>query len=551
MNTFSSSSNIPADESVAENVAQQNKEIAEAYDRQLYESAAFSFSSPLHLRAAAHLYGLDSVPLIKARVLELGCAGGGNLLPFALAYPEAQVVGVDLSTVQIEQGKELVQELGVHNLHLHAMSLTDISPEFGQFDYIIAHGVFSWIPPEVRTAMLRVMRENLSPNGIAYISYNTYPGWKVGDIIRDAMLMHSHGIHDDVNRLASAKAMLDLFSDGIAHNNALAPALGGMVKFLRGMSDHYITHEYLETFNAPCYLLEFADLVQQQGMEHVGDAEPQLELSATFGQNVQLNHSLIAMGQPRILRQQYLDFAVGRNFRKSIIVHQARAEQILVKPDIERLVDLRYAGYFEKTESKGEFHYFITHNGRDLVTKDPAILAIINALTDAWPDTLDFASLLNQAKTLLQVENDDDAHSDVLTALQTLFRLNRLVYSIEGSPYDGYNKQAALVRPKLISSLAHMIEKRKNKSFGITPHNLWHETVNLKLKEAEQFLLPFINGSYTQVQLRTKLRDALNQGIVPGIDGNYLKGQRNLDSVAGEIVQNLLNLLHKVAVLHK
>src|SRR5690606_7964133 len=105
------------------------------------------------------------------------------------------------------------------NLHLHAMSLTDITPEFGQFDYIVAHGVFSWVPPEVREAMLRIVRENLSPKGIGYISYNTYPGWKAGDIVRDAMLLHSHTAQSDDDKLAAAKAMLNLLSDGIAGSN--------------------------------------------------------------------------------------------------------------------------------------------------------------------------------------------------------------------------------------------------------------------------------------------------------------------------------------------
>ncbi|WJJ93306.1 class I SAM-dependent methyltransferase [Neopusillimonas aromaticivorans] len=196
-----------------------NQEISEAYDKRVYTSNAFPFSSPGHLRAAAHLFGLETVPLESARVLELGCAGGGNLLPFALAYPKAHVVGLDLSSVQVKQGQEVVQALRVQNLHLHAMSLTDITPEFGQFDYIIAHGVFSWVPPEVREAMLRILRENLTPHGVGYISYNTYPGWKAGDIVRDAMLLHSHSSQTDEDKLASAKAVLNLLSEGIASSN--------------------------------------------------------------------------------------------------------------------------------------------------------------------------------------------------------------------------------------------------------------------------------------------------------------------------------------------
>ena len=133
--------------------AARNEQIAAHYDAQPYDSNAFYYSSPAHLRAAAYLYGIDTPPVANARVLELGCAAGGNLLPFACMYPNATAVGVDLSEVQVNQGKELIERMGLTNLQLHAMSITDITPEFGIFDYIIVHGVFSWVPPEVRDAI--------------------------------------------------------------------------------------------------------------------------------------------------------------------------------------------------------------------------------------------------------------------------------------------------------------------------------------------------------------------------------------------------------------
>src|SRR5690606_24704578 len=137
------------------------------------------------------------------------------------------------------------------------------------------------------------------------------------------------------DKLASAKAVLNLLSDGIASSNPLAPSLRGAVAQLKKHSDYYISHEYLEMFNNPCYLLEFVNLADQHGLVHVGDADPHAELSATYGKNVQLNHSLVALGQPREMRQQYLDFAVGRNFRKSLLVHKDRADEILISPDLE------------------------------------------------------------------------------------------------------------------------------------------------------------------------------------------------------------------------
>ncbi|AFI89899.1 methyltransferase domain-containing protein [Pectobacterium parmentieri] len=545
-----------ADSSVdltSDSVELQNQAIAQSYDRKVYESSAFSFSSPGHLRAAAQLFGLESVPLAQARVLELGCAGGGNLLPFALAYPQAHVVGVDLSVMQIEQGQELVTALGIKNLHLHTMSLTDITPEFGEFDYIIAHGVFSWIPPEVRSGMLRVMQENLSPNGIAYVSYNTYPGWKAGDIIRDAMLLHSHGLQDDEVRLSSAKAVLNLLSKGIDSNNPMSTALIGVVNHLSAQSDHYITHEYLETFNAPCYLLEFADLLQQNGLEHVGDAEPHTELAVTYGPHVQLHHSLVAIGQPRILCQQYLDFSVGRNFRKSIVVHQERAKQVRISPDLELLGNFRWAGYFEEVplmENTPEgMRRLVSHNNSEFFTGDKTILAVIQSLTEVWPATLDIDILATKVKEILHSGDDIDMRKAVLTSLQLLFRLNQLRYTLDTGPYDHYDKTAAMAKPKLVASLAYLVAKRHEQGLGIKIHNLWHETVNLALNDAERFLLPNLDGSRSTMELRTLLRDALYQGWVPSTDGVYLKGQRNLDAIAGEILNKLLKVLHKTALL--
>lgn len=530
-----------------------NQEITETYDKQVYTSNAFPFSSPGHIRAAAHLYGLESVPLENARVLELGCAGGGNLLSFALAYPQAHVVGVDLSSVQVNQGLEVVQALGLQNLHLNAMSLTDITPEFGQFDYIIAHGVFSWVPPEVREAMMRILRDNLSPNGIGYISYNTYPGWKAGDIVRDAMLLHSHGAESEDEKLARAKAMLNLLSEGVADSNPLAPSLRHAVAQLRKHSDYYIAHEYLKIFNNPCYLLEFVNLADQYALTQVGDAEPYVEVSATYGQNVQLNHSLVALGQPREMRQQYLDFAVGRNFRKSLVVHQVRADQVLISPNMERLAELRWAGQFTKVEPeadapKGRIS-FRSYKDRPLHTSDVAVVAVVHALNDAWPASLDFNTLLERVRPKLPgAEDDATAREKLLKALQALFRLNSLRYTLEPAPYDAVDT-GLNDAPALIPGFAVIQERRIDLEFGVGTFNLWHDSINIRLHEAEALILKHIDGQRNRKQLATLLRDALSRGEVVSTDGKSLKGQRNLDAIVDKIVGKLLDLLKRQGVL--
>lgn len=524
-----------------------NLQIAKSYDDRPYTSNAFFYSSPGHLRATAHLYGVSTVPLAHARVLELGCAAGGNLLPFALAYPDAHVVGVDLSPVQVAAGQKIVKDLGVGNLTLHAMSLADITKDFGQFDYIIAHGVFSWVPPEVRDAMLRVCSENLSPEGIAYISYNTYPGWKAGDIVRDAMMLHSHGTQSEEEKLGRAKAMLTLLSDGLAASNPLAPSLRGAVGKLRTHSDYYVAHEYLEAFNTPCYFVEFVDTARQASLAYMGDAEAQTEMSATYGNNVQLNHSLVAMGQPKELRQQYLDFAVGRSFRKSLLVHEERQQSIAVSPELERLGDLRFAGHFTQVESEANSpagtETYSDNKGRKLHTREQSVIAVMKTLTSNWPASVSMADLVTGTIDTVGVTDEERHAAGIQKAVATLFKLGRLHISMEAGAYETKSSM------QLLPGCAYLVEKARANALPIGHFNAWHDTVSMRLNDAEAYAVSQMSGSLRNSSLRKRLRDALHEGIVPNTDGKFLTGQRNLDATAQRILNRLYRLLTQQGIL--
>jgi cyclopropane fatty-acyl-phospholipid synthase-like methyltransferase len=144
------------------------------------------------LAAIAHLFGLEVADVSTARVLEIGCAAGGSLIPFAAAHPAACVVGIDLSQVQVDHGRARALALDIDNLELLASDIARIELDaLGQFDFVIAHGVYSWVPPEVQEALLSALRRSLAPEGVAYMSYNVYPGWKAKEIVRDAMLLAS------------------------------------------------------------------------------------------------------------------------------------------------------------------------------------------------------------------------------------------------------------------------------------------------------------------------------------------------------------------------
>jgi SAM-dependent methyltransferase len=161
--------------------------VADSYDELPYDDRPIFRTHPGRMAANARLFGMNPPPVETARVLELGCAAGANIIPLAVFYPGAEFVGIDLGRRQIEDGVRRISGLGLANIELRCESITDLPHDAGSFDYIICHGVYSWVPEPVREAILALCRRHLSPNGVAYVSYNVLPGWRAMQPLRDAL----------------------------------------------------------------------------------------------------------------------------------------------------------------------------------------------------------------------------------------------------------------------------------------------------------------------------------------------------------------------------
>ena len=164
------------------------KIVQKSYDDAPYKSKTFYYTQPGRQQMVLKLLGFKTPDLKNARVLEIGCSFGGNIIPFALENPKAEVIGIDLSSVQIEEGNRIIENLGLENIRLIHQNVLDFDEKLGKFDYIICHGVFSWVNEEVQRGILDVIKNHLSENGSAILSYNTYPGWKNLEVARDVML---------------------------------------------------------------------------------------------------------------------------------------------------------------------------------------------------------------------------------------------------------------------------------------------------------------------------------------------------------------------------
>lgn len=298
------------------------------YDAVPYESLSFAQSHPSRMSGMAKLFGLAAPRLATARVLELGCTYGGNLLPLAMRYPDAQFVGADFSQVQIERASKSKDELGLGNVTFRQADIRDMAKESGQYDYIVAHGVYSWVPAEVQDALLELMGRQLAPEGIGYVSYNVYPGWKMREVVREMMLFHVAPLKDPKAKLAQARAILQYASKLHANNpGAFGRLMAEEANVLARQSDFYIFHEHLEPDNRPCYFHQFVAAAARHELAYLGEWALTDMLPERHGAEL-ANTARRISGGNLLACEQYLDLLTNRAFRQTLLVQAGRSASI-------------------------------------------------------------------------------------------------------------------------------------------------------------------------------------------------------------------------------
>lgn len=289
------------------------------YDDVPYPSHAFPATAPERLAMVGALFGLRTPDPATARVLELGSSSGGQLLPHALLYPGSTALGLDLSPVQITLGQHTAAALGAHNLRLEVADLATWRPEPGAWDYVICHGVYSWVPPEVQRSILQICRAALSPHGVAAVSWNANPGWHVQGMLRDAMrfLVDPHA--PLAHRAARGKDVVRVLASTLSDaGSPHARLLQTMATSFELLPDSYIAHEYLEQHNQPLYLAEFTQHAARADLRYLSDSHVSHGLPQLL--DPQLQQRLAGLARTQIELEQYLDFFAGRPFRTSLLV---------------------------------------------------------------------------------------------------------------------------------------------------------------------------------------------------------------------------------------
>jgi methyltransferase domain protein len=362
--------NVNEKTSVAKDASDVIESLKNSYNELVYPSKSFGVTSVNSLEAKAKLWGLNPVPAKEARVLELGCSMGGNIIGQAVYHPEASYVGVDLSGSQIEIGNEIIEAIEFNNVKLVEQDILKIDKDFGIFDYIIVHGIWSWVPDVVKDKILEICNVNLSERGVAYISYNVYPGWHRLNQVREMMMFATQNDQgmDLLERTEKGISFVYHMNELIKESKDIVPTLEWKTNSFDSALEHktyYIAHEYLEPINDPVYVSDFIKRAKNYNMVYVADTDFQLSAITWMKQERRKLIDTISGGDWNT-KEQILDFYYDTQFRRSLLCHESQAH--LLRHNEEFLI-----------ETLDSLYFGMVNKGKELKDADNAIeQAIVN-----------------------------------------------------------------------------------------------------------------------------------------------------------------------------
>lgn len=465
------------------------------YDLVPWVHLAHEETHPDRLATMATLHGLKPAPIDSCRVLELGCAQGGNLIPMALELSEARFVGIDLSGRQVAEGRANIAALGLTNIELHEASILDVDDHLGTFDYIVCHGVYSWVPEIVREKILSICARQMSPHGVAYVSYNAYPGWHSRGMLRGMMNFHVRQFAEPAVQVREARGILEFLAKSLRFPaSPFGRQIAESTAELREDPDYYVYHEYLESENQPFYFHEFVASAGAHGLQYLSSA-----FFRSWFSNLppETAADLQALAPDRVRREQYLDFLSNVSFRRSLLCHHGIAVH---EPSPDAVAGLLVEGLVRPETATPDLRpgieeAFASTNGDGLTTESPLVKAMLVVLHAVSPRALSIADLecAVRARTDavgLTADFDPSLQRTILLklVLSNLIALHVREPSLAAKPG---------VRP-MASPWARLQARSGNE---VT--NQRH--VRVRLSDPERLLLPHLDGQTDQPTLASIL----------------------------------------------
>jgi SAM-dependent methyltransferase len=506
-----------------------------SHDIVKYPSYTHPQTHPERMAVIGALSGLEPAPVTRCRVLELGCGNASNLAPMAWSLPGSQFVGVDLASKPIGQGLEMIQHLGLANVRLVCADVKSVDRGWGEFDYIIAHGLYSWVPQATRQRILEICRLALAPHGVAFISYNAFPGGHLRQMLREMMLFHVRGFESAEERVRQAMALARFLAE--AHHNADEYQLW-MKAECQAVLNHeegYLYHDELCEVNQPFYFAQFMQDATAHKLQYVAEAD--YFENFDHGLSETTRATLARMGHNRLLRDQYMDFLKCRRFRQTLLCHADRS--LGLEPHASRIGGWMVSSTALCVDGKcdlrpGVKQAYQTPKNAQCETDAPLGKASLSLLGEIWPQPLPFEDLLARSAQLLNQtglagQMDERARERLLGFLLQLYSAG--VVELRTTPLPAV--WTAGPKPAASPVARWQIER------GDFVTTLLHSAVQVE-DEVGRSLLKWLDGTLDRQELLEKLwlllksKDALR---IP--DGDEAAARRQLQL---ELEANLAKL---------
>jgi methyltransferase-like protein len=459
----------------------------------------------------------------------------------ACNLPESEFIGIDLAQRPITSGRAFINELGLRNIQLHAMDIRDANRDrFGTFDFIVAHGVYSWVARPVRERILAICSEMLNPHGVAYISYNAYPGNHLRDLVRTMMRFHTNPMKDFDEKVGQARGMVKFVAESAAKPDYYVAAVRAQFDRISKYADEGFFHDDLSELNQSFYFYEFNSDAKRHGLQFAGEASANELQPGRFSTQV-MDRMAELQAAPEFVREQYKDFIRGTAFRQTLLCHQ----ELTLAPDIliDRIPRLYVSCDATLQKSDGvpdsKMTRFVRRRGSELETAHPLISEALSILSSNWPCEIPFEQLLSEASSRATGVAEIDKSWTLAEALSRAYRTGFLLLQV--APHQ---LTKAVSRCPAVSKLAQAQLAR-----GETATNQLH--VAMKFPDLlSRRLVELLDGTRDQEALTHELVEFVRNGQAELFDnGAPVRDLNAVETILRRRVREGLDSLAQEAML--
>ncbi len=491
-------------------------------------------SHPDHLATVAILTGLTPPAVPDCRVLELGCARGGNLIPMAIGMPGASFVGIDSSPRQVKEACDLISGSGLSNIRVELRDILALDPTIGTFDYIICHGTFSWVERGVQDKILEISSACLAPHGLAYISYNTFPGWHFRGLVREMMCYHVRRFDQPADRAREARGLLQFLTRSTL---GIEPVYSNLLKqeldYVTERSDSYLLHDHLEAVNDPIYFHDFVERARSRGLRFLCEVQSTWIAPESLPPGIAIG--LREFSANDVEFEQFMDFVINRRFRQSVLCHAG--------------VELRRGA---SPEDFGRLHVAARTTADHAVAAlqdDPIVKAALEHLHQIWPLSLPFESLLHAVRARIESSDDPVVHHATPGAEELK---SGLIHC-----YNQKRVELNTIPPSFVLTIsdkpiASPVARMQARS-GNTVTNLRHEAG--QLNEFGREVLCMLDGSHDRSAIVARLIRSVEMGRIaltrkePDVSPEAAGQVKSLEKTAQDSLDDCLKKLARFALL--